>query len=51
MAVDKAAGILKYSNPTIVFDKSTLVVDKKEIKFDDKNTSKKVIDKIGSGWN
>ena len=40
-----------YSNPKITFDDSTLVVDKKEKKFDDKVTSKQVIDEMGFGWN
>ena len=46
-----AIDTITYSNPTIVFDKSTLVVDKKELKFDDKVTSKQVIDEMGFGWN
>ena len=40
-----------YSNPKCVFDDSTLIVDKKEKKFDDKVTSKQVIDEMGFGWN
>ena len=40
-----------YSNPKCVFDDSTLVVDKKEKKFDDKVTSKQIIDEMGFGWN
>ena len=50
-AVDKAGDTITYSNPSCVFDKSTLVVDKKELKFDDKITSKQIIDEMGFGWN
>ena len=40
-----------YSNPTVVFDRSTLVVDKKSKYFDSKITSKELIDEMGFGWN
>ena len=49
--VDKTTDTLTYSNPTIVFDKSTLVVDRNKIEFDDKITSKQVMDEMGFGWN
>ena len=42
---------ITYSNPKITFDDSTLVVDKKEKKFDDEVTSKQIIDEMGFGWN
>ena len=51
VAADKNVDTITYSNPTLVFDKSTLVVDKKEVKFDDKITSKQVVDEMGFGWN
>ena len=51
VSVDKAADTITYSNPTVVFDKSTLVVDKEKVKFDDKITSKQIIDEMGFGWN
>ena len=49
--VEKPVDTLTYSNPKRVFDDSTLVVDKKEVKFDKKVTSKQVIDEMGFGWN
>ena len=42
---------ISYSHPKAVFDKTTMVVDKKTVQFDDKVTSKQVIDEMGFGWN
>ena len=50
-AVDKLVDTITYSNPKCVFDDSTLVVDKEEVKFDTKVTSKQVLDEMGFGWN
>ena len=49
--VEKPVDTLTYSNPKRVFDDSTLVVDKKEVEFDKKVTSKQVINEMGFGWN
>ena len=52
VVADKAVDTITYSNPKVTFDDSTLVVDKKkEVKFDDKVTSKQIIDEMGFGWN
>lgn len=50
LAICFAQDSISYSNPKAVFDKTTLVVDKK-VEFDDKVTSKQVIDEMGFGWN
>lgn len=49
--VDNTVDTYTYTSPKCVFDDSTLVVDKKEVKFDNKVTSKQVIDEMGFGWN
>ena len=51
LAICFAQDSISYSNPKAVFDKTTLVVDKKKVEFDDKVTSKQVIDEMGFGWN
>ena len=51
LGADKNVDTITYSNPSLVFDQSTLVVDKNSVKFDDKVTSKQVIDEMGFGWN
>ncbi len=48
---EKTIDTFTYSNPTIVFDKSTLIVDNKKKLFDDEVTSKQIIDEMGFGWN
>ena len=49
--VEKKVDTLTYSNPKLVFDDSTLVIDKKKVEFDKKVTSKQVINEMGFGWN
>ena len=49
--VEKPVDTVSYSNPKRLYDDSTLVVDKKEVEFDSKVTSKQVVDEMGFGWN